>query len=79
MMVVDVATRPTFSAGKPRRLFERRYEPTLALWPNYDVTSDGQRFLVVKTLDQDPTPPQINVVLNWFDELKRLVPTGRTD
>ena len=78
-MSVTVQAGGSFVSSKPRRLFEQRYEPTLALWPNYDVTSDGQRFLVVKNLEQDPTPPQINVVLNWFDELKRLVPTGRTD
>jgi len=38
----------------------------------YDVTRDGQRFLMVK--DQSGSATQINVVVNWFDELKRLVP-----
>jgi eukaryotic-like serine/threonine-protein kinase len=77
VMAVDVATTPTFTAGKPRRLFDKRYEQSLALWPAYDVTSDGQRFVMVKRLDQDDAPAQINVVTNWFDELKRTVAQTR--
>ena len=38
----------------------------------YAVAPDGQRFLMLKNVDKDP---QINVVLKWFEELKRLVPT----
>ena len=30
-----------------------------------------------ETGDTAPATPRINVVLNWFEELKRLVPTGR--
>jgi serine/threonine protein kinase len=74
MMVVDVSFDPVFSAGKPRRLFTGNYERTLALWPNYDVANDGQRFLMVKKLDTGDTPNQINVVLNWIDELNQLLP-----
>ena len=40
---------------------------------NYDVSADGQRFLMVKQGEQ--VPGQINVVQNWFEELKRRVPT----
>ena len=39
----------------------------------YDVTPDGQRFLMVKDA-QTTSGTQINVVVNWMDELKRLVP-----
>jgi Tol biopolymer transport system component len=73
MMSVPVTPGPALMTGKPQRLFEKPYEPTLALWANYDVTGDGQRFLMLKTIEQAESPPQINVVLNWFDELKRLV------
>ncbi len=44
---------------------------------NYDVTADGQRFLMLKeasATSDEAAPSQINVVLNWFEELKRLVP-----
>jgi len=48
MMAVDIATQPGFSAGKPRVLFEGQYQPTPATFPNYDVSPDGQRFLMLK-------------------------------
>ena len=41
---------------------------------DYDITADGQRFLMIKGSEQQ-APNQINIVLNWFEELKRLVPT----
>jgi eukaryotic-like serine/threonine-protein kinase len=73
MMSVSISAGATLNTGRPQRLFERPYERTLALWPNYDVAPDGQRFLMVKTIDAGETPAQINVVLNWFEELKRVV------
>ncbi len=43
----------------------------------YDVAPDGQRFLMIKEADEgEGQLGQINVVLNWFEELKRLVPTN---
>ncbi len=41
---------------------------------NYDVTPDGQKFVMLQESEQATT--QINVVLNWFEELKQRVPTG---
>jgi eukaryotic-like serine/threonine-protein kinase len=77
MMAVDIATQPGFAAGKPRVLFEGPYVPTVFTAPNYDVSPDGQRFLMLKPSEQEETAPtEINVVLNWFEELKRRVPTG---
>jgi len=78
MMAVDIATQPGFAAGKPKVLFEGQYLPTPATFPNYDVAPDGQRFLMLKPIEQaQAAPTQINVVLNWFEELKRRVPTGK--
>jgi len=75
MMAADVTTQPTFSAGKPKMLFEGSYLLTAGTFPNYDVSSDGQRFLMLKPSEQpEPAATQINVVLNWFEELKRKVP-----
>jgi len=48
---------------------------------NFDVTEDGQRFLVTTrpapadAEDATSRTPRISVILNWFEELKRLVPT----
>ena len=75
MMAADVTTGLTFTAGKPHRLFDGRYARSTSLWPNYDVTADGQRFLMVKGVEEFTSPTQINVVLNWSEELKRLAPT----
>jgi len=78
MMAVDIATQPSFVAGKPRMLFEGPYLPTPQTSSNYDVSADGQRFLMIKRSEQSgAAPTQINVVLNWTEELKRLVPTGK--
>ena len=77
MMAVDITTQPSFSAGKPRMLFEGPYQPTPVTTPNFDVSPDGQRFLMLKPSGSaEAAPTQINVVLNWFEELKRRVPTG---
>lgn len=62
--------------GKPRMLFEAEYVPSPASLPNYDVSSDGQRFLMLKPGDQAQPVTQINVVTNWIEELKRRVPTN---
>ena len=43
----------------------------------YDVSPDGQRFLMIKQSEEAAAPTQINVVLNWFEELKQKVPTGK--
>jgi Tol biopolymer transport system component/predicted Ser/Thr protein kinase len=78
MMAVDVATQGTFSAGKPKVLFEGPYVPTPRSFPDYDVSPDGQRLLMLKAGEQAQAgPEQINVVLNWFEELKQNAPAGK--
>jgi hypothetical protein len=77
IMAVDIATQPGFAAGTPRKLFEGPYQPTAETFPNYDVSHDGPRFLMLKPVEQAQSrPTQINVVVNWFEELKQKVPTG---
>ena len=59
-------------------LFEGQYAVSTTLSSrNYDVSPDGQRFLMVKPIEQEQPTAQINVVLNWFEELKQKVPTGK--
>jgi Tol biopolymer transport system component len=75
MMAVDVATQPSFTVGKAHVLFEGPYQPSWTSAQNYDVSPDGQRFLMLKPVEStEAAPTQINVVLNWFEELKRRVP-----
>ncbi len=70
-MVVNTSNRPAFDASRPRVLFEGNYLNVSGL--SYDVTADGRRFVLIRGLDTPPTR-EIHVVLNWFEELKRLVP-----
>ncbi len=76
--MVDVQTGPAFSAGKPRLLFERTGFELVGPIRNWDLSLDGQRFLMVKLDDNKPTPvTEMILVQNWFEELKRLAPSGR--
>jgi len=76
MMSVQVTTQPAFVASKPTILFEKEYAASQfpATGIAYDVSRDGHRFLMVKEPDQTGSVPQNNVVVNWFEELKRLAP-----
>ena len=79
MMAVDITTEPSFSAGTPKMLFEGDFEEYGGVGrAEYDITPNGQRFLMIRQIEQDSAEPQqINVVLNWFEELKQRVPTGQ--
>ncbi len=77
MMAVAIETSPELSVGTPRLLFEGRFleKGPVPLRRNYDVSADGQRFLMIQR-EHDLVPTEIIVVLNWFEELKRRVPTN---
>ena len=76
MMVAGVTTTPTFQAMAPRILFEGQYEQALSGATNYDVSSDGQRFVMIMAGGEaGQQRRQLIVVQNWTEELKRLVPT----
>jgi eukaryotic-like serine/threonine-protein kinase len=80
VMAVEISTQPNFSAGKPKVLFAGQYQlsPNPVPTANYDVSPDGQHFLMLKSIDQaKAAPTQINVVLNWFEDLKQKVPNGK--
>lgn len=49
MMAVDVTATPALSVGQPKVVFDRRYRATVppTLGSTYDVTPDGQRFLMI--------------------------------
>ncbi len=64
MMSVDVRTEPTLTVGEPRELFAGRFRTADgSFWSNYDVSRDGQNFLMLEA-DEGSTP-RVNVVLNW--------------
>jgi eukaryotic-like serine/threonine-protein kinase len=75
---VDVRTDTGFTPGKPRLLFDKPGYGTSGELRNWDISPDGQRFLMVKLDDRKPEPvTEMILVQNWFEELKRLVPTGK--
>ena len=73
MMAVEIRTTPAFVVGTPRVLFEGRYVRSPNGVASYDVAADG-RFLLVQPLHPDPPTSQIQVVLSWFDDLRRRAP-----
>jgi Tol biopolymer transport system component len=78
MWIVDVRTDGGFAPSKPRLLFDKPgYISTFPL-RTYDLSLDSQRFLMVKLEQRKPTPvTEMTLVLNWFEELKRLVPSKK--
>ena len=76
--VVDVQTGSGFSATKPRFLFEKPGYDWGAPIRYWDISPDGQRFLMVKFEERKPQPvTEIILVQNWFEELTRLAPTNK--
>jgi serine/threonine-protein kinase len=69
MVAASIETKPKLEVIDRKELFEWKYINS------YDVAPDG-RFLMIRD-PEGPPRQQIKVVLNWFDELKRLVPTGK--
>ncbi len=75
MWMVTYEAGENFEPAQPKFLFERHFLGGLAAkQKTYSVAKDG-RFLMIQ---EDIAPgTQINVVINWFEELKRLIPTGK--
>ena len=74
-MAASFTTSPTLSFEVPRRLFEGNYLNIGGV--DYDVSPDGQRFLLLKPIEETSSRTQLNVVTNWFEELKRKVDGGK--
>ena len=79
LMAVDIETQHGFRFGKTTAL---PIEGLVNTGPrHYDITPDGKRFVVLvqkaQTTSDKAPGEQINVTLNWFEELKQRVPSGR--
>ena len=71
LMVATVTTTGgTFQAGSPKQLLPGPFFSSLAS-RTYDVTKDGQRFIVIQT-SGGPASSRVVLVENWFEELRRL-------
>jgi serine/threonine-protein kinase len=71
VMAVGVETQPAFKAGTPRMWFPG--EGYVALG-NYDIAADGEHLMMLKQEDTATSPKELNVILNWSEELKRRAP-----
>ncbi len=77
MYAVPVEASREFNSGKPVLLFSSPHRRGAPNSPDYDVSPDGSRFLMVRMGDDESAPRRLNVVLNWVDELTRRVPTAQ--
>ncbi len=70
-MAVPIRTQPTFQSGSPRVLFEGRYLGGVLGSPTYDITPDGQRFVMVRGREEAAFEyREITYIPDFFDELK---------
>ena len=78
VMAVPIETEPVFTPGTPEALFDNVY--TAPNGREYDITPDGQQFLMLKEgdgVDDAAFQSQIVLVQHWAEELKARVPTGQ--
>ena len=78
LMRIGVERAPSWAATTPTQLIKEGYFTISGVYiaRTYDVSPDGQRFLMIKNsgADQTAAPPSLIVVQHWGEELKRLVP-----
>ena len=80
LVSVPIQAGAAFTHGNPVVAVECGPTASPTAGRDYDVSPDGRRFLVLRPADNvEPkaNPPQLNVVLNWGEELKRLAPAKR--
>jgi len=73
MKVVTLEDETHFTFSAPQDLFTEWFDRNKIV-ANYDYNAENQRFIIVKSQRKESIPMQINVVLNWLEELKHLVP-----
>jgi serine/threonine-protein kinase len=74
MMGVTITSEEPLQASRPQPLFEASYDDAGVAIRGYDITPDGQSFIVVRS-ERVSVATQVHVILNWFEELKRRAPT----
>jgi hypothetical protein len=72
MMAVEIDGGTELTPGAPAALFEGDFLSAQNR-RNYDVTADGEQFMMIAD-DPDAAEPQIEVILNWFEELRERAP-----
>ena len=72
LVAVSVSSGSGFSVGSATRLFEHPGLGSGGSYPPYDVSADGQRFILAEPAGEaaDAPEPSIRVVMNWFEEFR---------
>jgi len=74
VMFVSVAPDTGANPRAPELLFALGEDIDRCDW---DVFPDGTGFVMVREVDSSPPANQLRIIINWFEELKERVPTGR--
>jgi hypothetical protein len=69
-MAVDIRTNSSLDSGTPHALFQTRIFPTVETRNHYDVSADGQRFLVNSRRPEDAALPITVVTGKVFEQRK---------
>jgi dipeptidyl aminopeptidase/acylaminoacyl peptidase/tRNA A-37 threonylcarbamoyl transferase component Bud32 len=69
LIAVEINTNPTFSLGRSTPLFSAAEFQSDQFVPQYDVSLDDRRFLMIRSIAAN-APDKLIVVDNWFEELK---------
>jgi eukaryotic-like serine/threonine-protein kinase len=79
VMDLPVSSTSPFTYGRPEKVISLRELRTAPRWGSsqYDVTPDGKRFVFIIDRLREQSPQQVNIVLNWTDEVSRLTTAGR--
>ncbi len=78
MMSVSVKTNPSFSAEKPKELFDvsQMYFPNIPI-NNYDISPDGKRFIMLRNSKSNNKMTSFNYIVNWTQELQRDIQSNK--
>ncbi len=72
-MAVEMTTSGGLHAGAPRELFRGEFVMAITS-ATYDVAPDGRFLMLVPSETPEAVHTSVRLVLNWFEELERLVP-----
>ena len=76
LMAAQLRSEPVMEVTGRSVLFEAPFARGVPGGANYDVSIDGSRFLMLKDALDASEVRSLSIVLNWFDELRRLVPVA---
>jgi Tol biopolymer transport system component len=70
MMAVQITMESQFRYSAPKELFKGQFRTGSFYRPAYDIHPDGDRFLMIKDEEEAYETRKINVIINWFEELR---------